>query len=256
MADRRAPASEAGTGSIYKLLIALLVFLSITSSWWAWGRVQASRASARLAASPLPASRQAHGRCTIWFVGSSSIAKWRTLREDMVPWDAHNRGVPGATLAQVTQRFSIAMAKEPPVAILFYAGENDLANGETVEDTLARFASFVIEKRRVMGRVPVLALSMKPSPTRWADRPHQKAYNRVLRRIGEREDDIAFLDIVPQLLAEGRPGPYYTPDGIHLNPAGYRILAAAVRAELPRALASETIAACDPESASAGTARH
>lgn len=256
MADGAAHARRAGAQLTYKLVVALLVFASITGSWLAWGEVQASRASARIAATPLPEARQAHGRCTIWFVGSSSIAKWRTLRADMAPWDAHNRGVSGASLSQVTQRFRIEVTKTPPIAILFYAGENDLADGELVEDTFDRFAAFIVEKRRLMGRTPVLALSMKPSPTRWGDRPQQAAYNRVLRRIAESEDDIAYIDIVPELLVMGRPGPFYVADGIHLNPAGYRILAAAVRAELPRTLPPETLRACDGAAAAAREPRH
>lgn len=227
------------------MVVAFATFAAIVGGWTTSQQAGTAREAARVAASPLPTTGPdvEHG-CTLWFVGSSSMHNWQTLARDMAPWTARNRGIAGATMDEITRRFGNEPRGEPPRAIVYYAGENDIAFGGTAEESVAGLKGFIAAKRKRMGQVPMFVLSLKPSPTRWGDRPAQQAYNREVRRIAEAAADITYVDIVPRLLVNGQPGAFYIDDGIHMNAAGYVQWAQAVSAALPDALPRDLVRRC------------
>lgn len=145
-----------------KALVAIGVFFTITSGF-------AQLRPDDVASQPLPNSVDA--RCALWFVGSSSISRWTTLERDMSPWAAHNRSIGGATLTELSRRFAVERSPEPPQAVTFYAGENDMAYGVPHATVFKEFHTFLGRKTAALGRVPVFFISVKPSPTRWDLRP-------------------------------------------------------------------------------------
>jgi hypothetical protein len=224
-----------------KLLVGAAVFLSVTG---AYAGIVQRRDAAIDAARRLPDAERPTGRCSLWFVGSSTIARWQSLPRDMAPWDAHRRGVEGAELPQLTHWFGNDPAGPRPAAIVLYGGENDIANGSSVADTIAAYRRFVAAKRQRFGTLPVIALSLKPSPTRWANLPQQTEFNRWLARYAAGQRDLSFIDIRPLMLVDIRPGPFYQPDGIHMNAAGYAGWTKVIRARLRQILPAATIDAC------------
>lgn len=213
--------------TIGKLAIAVLVFVTIVGGSFVF---QQSRAAERLI---LPGAAAAT-RCSIWFVGSSTIHKWQTLARDMRPWDAHNRGIDGANLPDISTALGNEPSGQKPAAIVLYAGENDIAHGQTAEQTIAALKTFLAVQKRTLPGIPVLVMGMKPSPTRWTNRPTQLAYNRMAMRIVAADPMLAFVDPGPTLLRDGHPGPFYVADGIHLNTQGYSRLADMIRPALAR----------------------
>ena len=226
-----------------KLSLGVAVFALITG-----GYVAAQLRRAALA--PLPDLVTAQGGCPIWFVGSSSIFRWRSMQADMAPWQTHNRGIGGALLPSLTR----ALGNEPkqsraPVAFVFYAGDNDIAKGATAEQTLSDFRAFLAVKDERFARVPMLVLSIKPSPTRQALFPVQNRYDRELKALSDARGDLAFVDVTSPMLVNGRPGPFFVEDGIHLDDAGYRIWTREVHAGLRALLPARTLARCTRASA-------
>ncbi len=219
-----------------KALVAIGVFFTITSGF-------AQLRPDGPAAQPLPNSVDA--RCALWFVGSSSISRWTTLERDMSPWTAHNRSISGATLTELSGRFAVERSPEPPRAIVFYAGENDMAYGVPDATVLKEFRTFLGRKTAVLGRVPVFFISVKPSPTRWDRRRNQARLNDAVRRLAAGHDDLHYVDIVPDMLRGGRPGPFFDPDGIHMNGAGYAIWARSIRGALRAGLPAELVRSCE-----------
>lgn len=224
-----------------KLLVGAAVFLSVTG---AYAGIAHQRAVAIDAARQLPDGDQPTGRCSLWFVGSSTIARWQSLPQDMAPWDAHRRGVEGAELPQLTRWFGNDPAGPRPAAIILYGGENDIAHGISVADTIAAYRRFITAKRRRFGALPMIVLSLKPSPTRWANLPQQTEFNRWLARYAPTQRDLSFVDIRPLMLVDIRPGPFYQPDGIHMNPVGYARWTRTIRARLRHILPTATIDIC------------
>lgn len=225
-----------------KLLFALTIFVAVLTGWMFGRNAERERFVAEAAAAPLPtAPVPASTRgCLIWFIGSSSIANWRSMSDDMTPWEARNRGIGGATMREITQRFNNEPDGQKPAAIVFYAGENDIAFGGSTEQAIKDLNAFIAAKRARYGNLKMLIVSLKPSPTRWDKRPQQIEFNRRASALAAQQPDLAFLDIQPLLLINGRPGPYYRDDGIHLNDAGYLKWARAIANAMPALLPDDS----------------
>lgn len=222
-----------------KFALAVLVFCVIVGGWLAVGRYRDARAT-------LPNDDPRQSACSLWFVGSSSMHRWTSLSQDMRPWLAHNRGIDNATFAQILPRFANAGDDHKPVAIILYAGENDIANGIAVRTVIRDLAYFLDLRNRMMADVPVLVLSMKPSPTRRSIFQSQLLFNAAAERLIDRIPLTYYADITTPLLKDGKLGDNYRPDGVHMNPAGYRIWAEVVRQRLKQVLPPETVGRCAP----------
>ena len=225
---------------IGKFCVALIVFGGVFGGWLF---VMQSRAEMRDAAARLPGGGSAD-RCAIWFIGSSSIHKWTTLEADMTPWDAFNRGVNGARMPELLQMLRNEPRGSRPRAIVYYAGENDIAKGATAAEDVVNLRAFLAFRMRRWGKVPVIVVALKPSPTRWGNLPEQTLFNTAARTMAARTPGVTFVDIVPYFLVDHRPGPFYVDDGVHLNPAGYARLTRAIRPALQSSLRRDDPASC------------
>ena len=102
--------------------------------------------------------------CQVLFVGSSSIVKWReNLAADMAPMPVINRGFGGSHIEYVNRWFDQIVAPYRPRAIVFYAGENDIDAGKSVDRVVADFDDFMTRKTQALGKTPVYFISLKPS---------------------------------------------------------------------------------------------
>lgn len=214
-----------------KLAAMLLVAVTVLAAWTALTRFNERTE----AASPLPGA-EARNACAIWFVGSSTMHRWSGLSEDMAPWQTVRRGVDGASFAQLIERFDRDPARIAPRAIVLYAGENDLAAGASPERVFADLQRFVAVVRRMFGPVPVVVLSLKPSPGRWTDRPQQLRYNAAVRQFAEGQPGLTYLEIGPSLMTGDKPGGFFARDGLHLTADGYRRWAPMLDATLRQTL--------------------
>lgn len=209
-----------------KILFALAVFGGTVGGYAFVARQWALR-------SPLPNGSPPSDRCSIWFVGSSTVHKWIGMRAAMAPWDARNRGVDGATLAEVRTRFRLDdRAAGTPAAVVFYIGENDIAGGMTGREAANGMRLLVTRQRTRMPNTPVYVLGMKPSPERWRFRAEQQEYDRVVQSMIAGMRGARFLAAGDTLLIGGRPGAFYQDDGVHLNEAGYRRWGGFIRQQL------------------------
>lgn len=171
--------------------------------------------------------------CQVLFVGSSSIVNWRdSLAADMAPIPVINRGFGGSHIEYVNRWFDRIVAPYRPRAIVFYAGENDIDAGKSVDSVVADFDAFMARKTQVLGKTPVYFISLKPSKLRFAQFPLQSQVNAAIRaRAGERRD-LHYIDVVSPMLENGTPKDIFRPDGLHMTPEGYVIWTGAVRAAL------------------------
>lgn len=172
--------------------------------------------------------------CQVLFVGSSSIVRWReTLAADMAPMPVINRGFGGSHIEYVNRWFDQIVAPYRPRAIVFYAGENDIDAGKSVERVVADFDEFMRRKTQALHHTPVYFISLKPSKLRLAEFPLQSQVNDAIRERATKRSDLHYIDVVPAMLDEkGKPKDLFEPDGLHMNSAGYEIWTRAVRATL------------------------
>jgi hypothetical protein len=212
--------------------------------WWLWGVREK-----RLNAAELARLRNSLPSCEVQFVGSSTIEFWRTLQVDISPLQVANLGVAGTNVDDVANQFArseqvameeglapyiaqgqgagsaggivTAVGDEAPQAIVFYAGDNDVAAGRSAQEVQASFERFLDAKSERFGNTPVYFISIKPTPARWKDRPVQAEVNRLIQALANKRSDLQFIDIVPTMLVNRQPGPFYVGDGIHMNADGY-----------------------------------
>lgn len=164
----------------------------------------------------------------------------------MAPWKAHNRGIDNAIYADVLRGFANTGLEPRPTAIILYAGENDIAVGIPVRTVMRDLSAFLEMRGRIMTNVPVLVLSMKPSPGRWRHFRKQQLFNAAAQRLLSSVPHAHFGDITGPLLAGGHLGNNYRADGIHMNADGYKIWASVVRERLRNILPEEVLKSCDP----------
>ncbi|MEJ7935887.1 GDSL-type esterase/lipase family protein [Sphingobium sp. AN558] len=227
---------------IAKTVMAVILFALIVGGWMLFTRYRDASAILPDDKASTSAVRQP---CALWFVGSSSINRWRSLDRDMAPWIAHNRGIDGATFAEILPRFANVQAVRPE-AIILYAGENDIAQGVPLRMIVRQLAAFLALRSQIMGDVPVLVLSAKPSPGRWASLADQHILSDAARRLLGRFPNSYYADITTPLLQGGKLGDNYHADGVHMNDAGYRIWANVVQRRLTQVLPAATIRRCMP----------
>ncbi|HNG64247.1 MAG TPA: GDSL-type esterase/lipase family protein, partial [Ferruginibacter sp.] len=112
--------------------------------------------------------------------------------------------------------------------IVIYCGENDIANDSTVTGAVVfeRFKKLYDDIRLNLGKVPIVYVSMKPSPSRWHLREKQTDGNERIRKfLRKKKRRAVFVDVWPGMLgADGKPREeLYIADKLHMNAQGYII---------------------------------
>ena len=115
------------------------------------------------------------------------------------------------------------MLKYAPRALVFYAGDNDIAGGKTPERVYEDYRAFVERVHAVLPGTPILFLPIKPSLSRWSMWPQMEQANAAIRAYSERQDALFYVDTAtPMLGDDGQPVPgLFIEDGLHLSEEGY-----------------------------------
>lgn len=166
----------------------------------------------------------------VLFVGSSSIRMWDTATS-FPEWTVINRGFGGSHATDALHYFDQVVAPYDAQVIVFYEGDNDIADGRTPEQVRDAFKKFVGRVRERKGDVPVVFLSIKPSASRWSVWPQTMQANELIRAFCGRVPNVHYVDLATPLLgADGHPNPdLYLSDALHLNATGYAVWTQALR---------------------------
>ena len=160
------------------------------------------------------------------FTGSSSIRMWGAkLERDMAPLLCVNRGFGGSQISDVLLFFDEIVTPHDPAAILLYCGENDITAGKSPRRVLDDFREFESRCREAKPGVPVLFITMKPSPSRWRLWPKFVEGNVLVERHCAGRAGLTYIDVgEPMLGPDGKPLPdIWLKDRLHMNDPGYVI---------------------------------
>jgi lysophospholipase L1-like esterase len=159
------------------------------------------------------------------FAGSSSIALWPDLHTHFPSHAIVNRGIGGLLLADLADLADGLILRWQPPLVVVYAGENDLAAGQSVADVVASFKRLRAHLRAESPGTHLLFLALKPSPWRAALTTQFREANLLIAAACADDAQATFVDLFTPLLdGRGEPRPeLYAPDGLHLNDAGYQI---------------------------------
>lgn len=157
----------------------------------------------------------------VLFLGSSSIRRWDTEKafEGVA---GYNRGFGGSQISDSIYYFDKLVKPIDPAVIVFYAGDNDINFGKSVDQVVADFEVFVGLMRAETPGASLVFIAIKPSVKRWALWGQMAEANARIEAICEGADDLIFADIAsPMLETGGPPSPtLFAKDGLHLSATG------------------------------------
>jgi len=160
------------------------------------------------------------------FVGSSSIRFWK-LADSFPGMAVINRGFGGSFMADSTRYADRIVTPYRPRAVVVYAGDNDLAAGQSPEQVRDAYREFVAKVRSRLPAVPIIYISIKPSPSRWQTADKMRAANRLVAEAQRGDVNQKFVDVfTPMLGADGKPrAQLFRDDRLHMNEQGYKMWA-------------------------------
>jgi hypothetical protein len=210
-----------------------LLFLASTLPLFAQAAKEADRPAKwekEVAAIEKRQAEKPPGEGGIFFAGSSTIRLW-DLGKSFPDWKATNSGFGGSEIRDVTHFADRLVFKHEPRAVVLYAGDNDVKSGRTPDQVLADFRAFATATHKALPKTRVYFIAIKPSPARWELFDVQRRANDLVKEVCAKDERLGFIDIVPPMLGkDGRPREeLYVKDRLHLSPAGYEILADAVK---------------------------
>ena len=159
----------------------------------------------------------------ILFVGSSSIRMWPSLDSAFAPLPVIQRGFGGSTIPEVLHYADRIVWKYQPKVIVFYCGENDIAEGTDHTVVFQNFKKFVGEMEKKLPDAQLVVLSAKPSPARWEYWKDFEKLNYMIQQFASQRKNVLYLNIGPTLLdSSGNPDKsLFVEDMLHMNRQGY-----------------------------------
>ncbi|WP_345944670.1 SGNH/GDSL hydrolase family protein [Variovorax sp. dw_954] len=160
------------------------------------------------------------------FVGSSTIRFWTHLAADFPAQPAIlNRGFGGSTMADCSLLARELVVRHKPRQVVVYAGDNDLAEGQSPLQVMTSLARFMAAVRAELPGARISFISVKPSPSRATLLPKMRETNDIVAAYLRTQANSEYIDtFTPMLGADGQPRvELFRADMLHMNDAGYRI---------------------------------
>jgi lysophospholipase L1-like esterase len=168
--------------------------------------------------------------------GASSIRRWHpTIREDLAPLTIIPRGFGGSTMEDALYWIDRVAITYAPRAVVVYEGDNDTGRYQVPPAKIAeQFVAMVKKIHTALPKTRVYVIGIKPSVSRWEVWPVSVKANELLKAYADKEDLVEYIDVAKTML---QPDGHvmtdiFVEDNLHLNPKGYKIWSAAVRAVL------------------------
>lgn len=172
----------------------------------------------------------------VLFTGASTIRRWTTLAQDFPKHRVLNRGIGGAEIVDIIHFADRMVFPYAPRAIFFRCGGNDLAGGKSPEQVFADFRTFVTTVQARLPATEIIYLSLSPSVARAADWEKQKTLNALVAAYARSAHRVGYVDTADVVLGpDGKVrADLFVADQLHLNAAGYKLLAERIRPQLPK----------------------
>ncbi len=200
---------------------------ALLACWPAVQRAQAvdpnpARFAGEIAAFAEADTKAAPPAHAVLFVGSSTIRLWPTASR-FPEWPVINRGFGGSHISDVLHYLDVTVLKYQPDVVVFYAGDNDIADGKTPERVLEDYQRFVERVHAALPATDIIFVPIKPSGLRWALWPTMREANGSIKTYSDSHPRLHYADVVPVTLGpDGQPKPeLFLADRLHLSPAGY-----------------------------------
>ncbi len=207
---------------IFFVLLALVLWSQVSISQQAnppfWNDIQAFKKQD---------SAQQPSTGAILFIGSSSFTNWRDVQTYFPDRTIINRGFGGSSLPHLILYADDLIDPYQPRQIVIYCGENDLAASDTVsaQTVVSRFQQLFGIIRAKQPKVPVVFISIKPSPSRQHLMPKMVEANEAIKKFLKKQRNTQYVDVYHlMLMPGGQPREeLFVGDRLHMNAQGYAI---------------------------------
>lgn len=165
------------------------------------------------------------------FIGSSTIARWKTLARDFPDQPVFNRGFGGSEIVDSTHFAERVIFPYAPRMIVFRAGGNDLWAGKSAEQVFADFKEFTAVVHAKLPATDIVYIAWNPTPSRWKQHEQEKELNRLVENFVRQTPRLKYIETYDLPLGpDGLPRPeLFVADRLHFNADGYKLLAERVR---------------------------
>lgn len=172
----------------------------------------------------------------ILFIGSSSFTLWTDVQDYFPGYTIINRGFGSSTLTDQIRYAEDIIFPYQPKQIVIYCGENDLAFSDTVTAVMVfdRFRTLFQMIRKRFTDIPLVYISMKPSPSRHHLLSMMREGNQLIKDFIASQTNTVYIDIHQQMLgANAEPiSDIFLEDSLHMNAKGYAIWQQAITPHL------------------------
>jgi lysophospholipase L1-like esterase len=218
---------------VKKNLVIIKILLALVTLFYAGPEVIAQPFADDIAAFKKQDSVKFPSKNSILFIGSSSFTMWTDIQNYFPGYPILNRGFGGSSLPDLIRYANDIIFPYHPKQIVIYCGENDIAASDTVTAKMVfdRFITLFSIIRKKLPTVPVVYVSMKPSPSRHHLRKKVIAGNTAIKNYLLRKKKTGFVDVYHKMInADGTPkADLFLEDELHMNKKGYAIWQKAIK---------------------------
>ncbi|MBC2595737.1 hypothetical protein H5P28_15830 [Ruficoccus amylovorans] len=157
-------------------------------------------------------------------LGSSSMVGWHELIGfDLAPLTLVTRGFGGSNTNDALTYADRIVLPLAPRAIVFYEGENDIAEGVSPQLVAETFDRFVDKVHAQYPQCRFYVLSLKPSPLRQALWPKMEATNAFLQERCAADPLLTYVDVSAGMFNDdgSLKADIFQSDRLHMNRKGY-----------------------------------
>jgi len=167
------------------------------------------------------------------FIGSSSIRLWKSIKQDLYPYEPIKRGYGGARysdLIHFTERL-VSPHKVKAVGIFvandITGGMNDLSPKEVLD-----LAKFIVKKiQKSHKNKPIFFIETTPTSKRWKVWDKISKANDLIKDFSSNNRNIFYIDTRSfYFTTNGMPNDdFFIRDKLHLNSKGYKLWAKIIK---------------------------
>lgn len=166
-------------------------------------------------------------RDPILFIGSSSFTNWKDIQDYFPEHPILNRAFGGSSLPHLLLYAEEVIFRYHPKQIVIYCGENDLTGGPHInaDSILFRFQRLLQVIRSKLPLVPIVYVSMKPSPSRRNYLPIIQEGNNKIQAFIATQNNCEFANVYDSMIARSGEinSSIFLSDSLHMNKQGYAI---------------------------------
>ena len=165
------------------------------------------------------------------FIGSSSIRKWTSLKEDMAPLEVINMGFGGCTVNDCVYYADRLIVPYNPEAIVFYAGTNDIAFGYSPSVVYARTIDFISYIHEALPDTPIYYIEQTRQPKRNKYWKKMKQLNSKVKKYSDTDPLVTYIATRKALNTskDKARSKYFVKDKLHFSKKGYAVWASVIR---------------------------